>query len=135
MQEAKSAKYLGNYITSKGGNQKTIEERRKIGWGRVAQILGIIGEVDMGIHRIEAGLILRKAMLTNSLLFCAEAWSDVSDADIRRLAGRYCSAEIPCQRALKNASNFSSSRNGHPETPAHANAKSTFVPPTHSDQG
>jgi hypothetical protein len=47
--------------------------------------LGKIGEVNMGIHRIEAGLILRKAMLTNSLLFCAEAWSDISDADIRRL--------------------------------------------------
>ena len=46
--------------------------------------MGIIGEVDMGIHRIEAVLILRKAMLTNSLVFCAEAWSDVSNADIRR---------------------------------------------------
>ena len=36
-QEAKSAKYLGNLFTSKGGNQKTIEERRKIGLVRVAQ--------------------------------------------------------------------------------------------------
>ena len=85
MQEAQSAKYLGNYITTKGGTHTTIEERRKTGWGRVAQILGIIGEVDMGQHRMEVGLILRKAMLTNNLLFCAEAWSDISDKDIKRL--------------------------------------------------
>ena len=48
MQEAQSAKYLGNFITTKGGTQLAIEERRKTGWGRVAQIMGILGEVDMG---------------------------------------------------------------------------------------
>ena len=34
---------------------------------------------------MEAGLLLRKAILTNSLLFSAEAWSNVSDKDIKRL--------------------------------------------------
>ena len=34
---------------------------------------------------MEAGLILRKAILTNSLLFSAEAWSNVTDKDIKRL--------------------------------------------------
>ena len=41
--------------------------------------MGILGEVDFGRHRMEAGLILRKAILTNSLLFSAEAWSNITD--------------------------------------------------------
>ena len=47
--------------------------------------MGILGEVETGAHRMEVGLLLRKAILTNSLLFSAEAWSAVTDADIHRL--------------------------------------------------
>ena len=47
--------------------------------------MGIIGEVEMGSHRMEVGLLLRKAILTSSLLFSAEAWSAVTDAEIHRL--------------------------------------------------
>ena len=85
MQESKSTKYLGNILTSKGGVRETIEDRRNKGWGKVSQILGILGEVDFGQHRIEVGLLLRKAILTSGLLYLAEAWSDVSEADIKRL--------------------------------------------------
>ena len=85
MHEVDGAKYLGNILSSTGSNRDTIEDRRKKGWGKVSQILGILGEVDMGGHRMEAGLILRKAILTNSLLFSAEAWSNVTEKDIKRL--------------------------------------------------
>ena len=76
--------YISEY-TSSGGVKATIEDRRNKGWGKIAQILGILGEVDLGRHRMEPGLILRKAILTNSLLFSAEAWSNVTDKDIKRL--------------------------------------------------
>ena len=76
---------MGNYLSSTGGVKETIQDRRNKGWGKVAQILGILGEVDMGTNRKEAGLLLRKAILTNSLLFSAEAWSNVSDQDVKRL--------------------------------------------------
>ena len=85
MKNATSCKYLGNTITSNGGVRATIEDRRNQGWGKVAQILGILGEVDMGTHRIEVGLMLRKAMLTSGLLYSAEAWSAVSESEIKRL--------------------------------------------------
>jgi hypothetical protein len=85
MHEAEKTKYLGNYLSSTGGVKETIQDRRNKGWGKVALILGILGEVDMGTNRIEAGLLLRKAILTNSLLFSAEAWSNVSEQDIKRL--------------------------------------------------
>ena len=39
----------------------------------------------MGSRRVEVGLLLRKAILVNSLLFTAETWSGIKEAEIRRL--------------------------------------------------
>ena len=85
MSEADSIKYLGNIVTSQGGVTETIKDRRKKGWGKVATILGIIKEVDMGSRRVEVGLLLRKTILVNSLLFSAETCSGIKEAEIRRL--------------------------------------------------
>ena len=51
--------------------------------GEVAKILGILGEVPLGQYRIEVGLLLRKAILTSALLYSAEAWSAVSETEIK----------------------------------------------------
>ena len=85
MPEAENVRYLGNIITSKGGNRATIEDRKSKGWGKVATIMGILGEVDMGAHRMKVGLLLRKAILTSYLLFSAEAWSAVTESELYRL--------------------------------------------------
>ena len=85
MKEVTSAKYLGNFVSSSGGVQATVEDRRSKGWGKVATIEGILSAVDLGDHRVEVGLLLRKAILVNSLLFTAETWSVVRKADILRL--------------------------------------------------
>ena len=45
---------------------------------KVATINGILEHVDMGSHRV-------KAILVNSLLFTAETWSGVREADLVRL--------------------------------------------------
>ena len=66
MHEAESVKYLGNIVSSQGGLAETIEDRRNKGWRKV---MGILGEVALGRRRIEAGLLLRKTILVNSLLF------------------------------------------------------------------
>ena len=42
------AKYLGKFLLSTGGVKETVQYRRNKGWGKVAQILGMQGEVDMG---------------------------------------------------------------------------------------
>ena len=39
----------------------------------------------MGRHYIEAGLLLKKAILTNSKLYLAEACSNISHKEIKRL--------------------------------------------------
>ena len=85
MHEAESVKYLGNIVTSEGGVTDTIEDRRNKGWGKVASILVILSEVDMGARRVEVGLLLRKSILVNILLFTAETWSGVKEANLRRL--------------------------------------------------
>ena len=85
MHEVETAKYLGNYVTSRGGVRETVEDRRRKGWGKVTQVMGILGEVALGSHRVEAGLILRSSILVSSLLWSAEAWSAVNDKEIKRL--------------------------------------------------
>ena len=85
MSKSVAVKYLGNIVTSQGGVTATIEDRRNKGWGKVATILGILQVVDMGSRRLEVGLLLRKAILVNSLLFTSETWSGVKEKELRRL--------------------------------------------------
>ena len=82
METTENTKYLGNILSSKGGTCDTIEDRRKKGWGKISQILGILEEVDMGTNRVEAGLLLRQSILVNSLLYCAESWSGVTEKQL-----------------------------------------------------
>ena len=79
-----SVKYLGNILTSNGGIKDTIEDRRNKGWGKVAAIKGILSQIDMGDNRVEMGLLLRKSILVNSLLFTAETWSNLKEEYIKK---------------------------------------------------
>ena len=45
MKTTKSQKYLGDIITSSGTVRETVEDRRNKGWGRVAEISGILGQL------------------------------------------------------------------------------------------
>ena len=62
-----------------------IEDRRNQGWGKIATIMGILSEVDMGVHKLEVGLLLRKAILINGLLYTAEAWSGLNEKQLARI--------------------------------------------------
>ena len=85
MAAKESTKYLGNILSTKGGMTANIEDRRNTGWGRISTILGILEEVDMGGNKLEAGLLLREAILVGGMLYSAEAWSDVTDKQLSRL--------------------------------------------------
>ena len=61
MTSCESTKYLGNVVSTFGGNEETIEDRWKRGWGKISTIMGILGEVDMGCNQLEAGLLLRES--------------------------------------------------------------------------
>jgi hypothetical protein len=85
MKESICTKYLGNFINSEGGHKATVEDRRNKGWGNVAQVKAILQEVPFGSQRIEAGLLLRRSILVNSLLFSAETWSVVTKRNMARM--------------------------------------------------
>ena len=85
MKQKQSTKYLGNILSTKGGQEDNIEDRRSRGWGKIATIMGILSEVDMGVHKLEVGLMLRQAILISSMLYAAGAWSGVTDKQLARL--------------------------------------------------
>ena len=85
MEEKECKKYLGNFISSKGGVSETIEDRRKKGWGKISTIIGILEDVDMKANRLEAGLLLRQSILVNSLLYSSEALSGVTNTQLARI--------------------------------------------------
>ena len=47
--------------------------------------MGILSKVDMGLHKIEVGLMLSQAILISSMLYSAEAWSGITDKQLARL--------------------------------------------------
>ena len=61
---------------------ETITDGRNKGWGKVSTILGILSEFQMGVHKLEAGLLLRQVILVSELLYSAETWSGVSEKQI-----------------------------------------------------
>ena len=79
MKGTDSTRYLGNILSTEGGQHDNIEDRRSRGWGKVSTIMGILSEVDMGLHKLEVGLMLRQAILISSMLYSAEAWSGITD--------------------------------------------------------
>ena len=48
MNGSKREKYLGDYITSSGKNDATIEDRKNKGYGIVAEILAILDDIPLG---------------------------------------------------------------------------------------
>ena len=84
MEKSENTKYLGNFISTKGGTKETIDNRRNKGWGLISKVKAILDEVPLRSHRVEAGLLLRRAMLVNSLLYTMETWSGLSERDVAR---------------------------------------------------
>ena len=70
MHESKHEKYMGDIITKTGNQRATIQNRKLNGFGIVSQI---VNESPLGRWRTKSGLLLRKAMLVNSMLFNSEA--------------------------------------------------------------
>ena len=81
MNTAQSARYLGDVISSTGSLGPCIEDRRNKGWGKVADMKGILSEMPTD-RRIEVGLKLREAKVLNGIIYNSEAWSNLVDNDI-----------------------------------------------------
>ena len=84
MKTVESVRYLGDVVSASGSMRPCVEDRCKKGWGKVAEISGILSEMP-DIRQIEVGLKLREAKLHNGILFNSEAWSNLADTDMEKL--------------------------------------------------
>ena len=79
-----SVKNIIQPLTESGTNRDSIEDRRNKGWGKVADISGILSQLP-DIRKVEIGLKLRDTKLINGMIYSTEAWSRISDIEVTRL--------------------------------------------------
>ena len=84
MKSADTVRYLGDIISASGSIRPCVEDRRSKGWGKLAEIKGILSEMP-NVRQIEVGLKLREAKIHNGILYNTEAWSNVCLKDLERL--------------------------------------------------
>jgi hypothetical protein len=84
MKTVESVRYLGDVVSASGSMRPCVEDRCKKGWGKVAEITGILSEMP-DIRQIEVGLKLREAKLHNGILYNSEAWFNVADTHKEKL--------------------------------------------------
>ena len=82
IKNTKCEKYLGDIICSNGSNKPNLAKRLSRGWGRVSEILAIVSEAPLGRFKIKSGLLLRKSLLINTIMFNSEAWHNFTITQI-----------------------------------------------------
>ena len=85
MDNSENEKYVGDIIFNDGKIEKNIAERRAKGFIIAGDIISILDEVPLGVHRVEAGLLMRNAMLLNGILTNSEVWIGLSEQHHRSL--------------------------------------------------
>ena len=83
--ECETEKYLGDHISSRGTNEKNIEERKKKAIGIVSQLTSKLESTVYGPYHFEVSLILRQSHLLSSILTNSEAWYGLKISDIEQL--------------------------------------------------
>ena len=78
-------RYLGDIISSDGKNTKNIDVRKNRGIGVVNQVMDILEEICFGKYHFQVAMILRNSLLISSLLTNAEAWYNLSNAEVTDL--------------------------------------------------
>ena len=86
MDNSDKEKYLGDKIDTSGKPRATILDRKAKGYGIVGQIVAITEEAPLGMWRMRSAMLLRDAMLVNSMLFNSEAWQGIVRDDIEQLS-------------------------------------------------
>ena len=82
MNNSDGEKYIGDIITGDGKNITNILSRKSKGFAIAGDILAILEEVPFGTYKIEAGLVMRNAMLINGMLTNSETWYNLTENDV-----------------------------------------------------
>lgn len=112
MEKVQNEKYLGQYISSDGKNDKNIKERSNKGTSALCQVYSMLIEVSLGSFYFHIGLILRDTNVINGILFGAEAWYGVTEKQIKVLED----VDLNYMRKLFNAHSKTAKEAFHLET-------------------
>ena len=85
MAKSDTVKCLGDKLDKSGKPRATILDRKSKGYGIVGQIVAISEEAPLGRWRMKSAMMLRNAMLVNSMLFNSEAWQGIVKDDTEQL--------------------------------------------------
>ena len=85
MEMSKSEKYLGDYISSTGGNKETIKHRVSIGNGVISKIKSMLENMSLGKHYFKTAFFLRESMFLNGVIYSSESWYRVTEEEIEEL--------------------------------------------------
>ena len=77
--------YLGDIICSSGSNKKNIENRTNRGIGAVSEIISTLNQVSLGHYHYEIALIFRDSMLISKVVYSAEVWNNITNAEFKKL--------------------------------------------------
>ncbi len=83
--DVKVLKYLGDIFNSKGNNEDLMDDRVKRGTASMVSIQGFMREICLGVHALGVYLLLYRAIFLQSILFNSQAWSNITDTDIKKL--------------------------------------------------
>ena len=85
MEKVASDKYLGDIIADNGSNTLNIKDRVGKGIGKINEIVSILETISFGHKYFRIVVLLREAMLLNSILTNAEIWYGLKSCEILEL--------------------------------------------------
>ena len=77
--------YLGDVFNSQGDNTGLVNDRIKRGTKAMVSIAALLGETEVGVHKVSLMLLLYRALFLSAILFNSQTWSKLRKKDIDSL--------------------------------------------------
>ena len=106
MEEVHQMVCLGDVFNSKGNNDDLINDRVKRGTASMVSIHGFMREMSLGVHTISVYLLLHHAIFLASMLFNAQAWSNITEKNMSNLTTiqmRFLKKAMSAKQATTNS--------------------------------
>ena len=85
MEEVAYDTYLGDIISADGRNTRNIKKRVGKGLGIIADIVNLLGMINLGEYYFETVTLLRESVFLNGILTNAEIWYSLTKDEIKEL--------------------------------------------------
>ena len=82
MKSESETRFLGNILSVSDGINKTVSDRHSRGIGIITQLSSLLKSISLGPFYFNVALILRDAMLVNSILVNCESWNFMTKKQI-----------------------------------------------------